>query len=686
MTKRSAAQLSAIKRLRNIGIIAHIDAGKTTLSERILFYTHKIHRLGEVHEGTAAMDYLPEEQERGITIVSACTRVLWRDHVLNLIDTPGHVDFTIEVERSLRVLDGAVGVFCAVGGVEPQSETVWRQSEKFAIPKLAFINKMDRPGADFAAVLGQMERILSARPLALQIPWGSEQDLRGVIDIVGMQLLTFDEASRGERVEATPLEDADPALRDLAMPWREKLVETLADADETLLDDYLSGVVLDVPRLQALIRAGTLARHFTPVFAGSALKNIGVQPLLDGVAAYLPSPAETPAAEGIDPATNTRIRCDHSPDAPLAGLVFKLQVESGHRLALLRLYSGTLHEGDTVYNTIQRKDERAQRIFHLHADHREQRPDAVAGEIVGVLGLKFAKTGDTLCAKGHPVILERIADYQPVISMALEPRNADESSKLDEALEKFLAEDPTLRLELNEETGQRLVSGMGELHLDVLLERIRREFGIAPRAGTPQVLHMETVAAPGEGRGVFDRELGEVRHAGEVRIAVEPTSRGAGNVVRFELDTTTWPQPLVEAVSQGVEDAMQSGPLQGYPVRDVKVRILELARREGIGTPPGFHMAAQAALREAFRAATPRLLEPVMRVEIALPEEYVGEAVGLLATKGGRVEVILDRGGQKVVQGLAGMGRLFGFSTALRSATQGRAGLTMQFLRFDILE
>ncbi|AGW14254.1 elongation factor G [Megalodesulfovibrio gigas] len=679
MAKRAAAQA----RVRNLGIIAHIDAGKTTLSERILYYTHKIHRLGEVHEGTAAMDYLPEEQERGITIVSACTTVQWHDHTINLIDTPGHVDFTIEVERSLRVLDGAVGVFCAVGGVEPQSETVWRQSEKFAIPKLAFINKMDRPGADFSLVLGQLETILRARPLPVQIPWGHEQDLRGVIDVVGMQTLVFDQATRGEQVQRLPLDDDTLAL---ALPWRERLVETLAEADESLLDDYLAGQPLELSRLQALIRAGTLERRFTPVFAGSALRNIGVQPLLDGVVAYLPSPLEVPQAEGVDPVRNQTIQCDPSPTAPLAALVFKLQVESGHRLALLRLYAGTLHEGDTVFNAIQHKDERAQRIFHLHADHREQRREAVAGEIVGVMGLKFAKTGDTLCAKEHPLVLERIAEYQPVISMALEPRNADESARLDEALDKYLAEDPTLRLEINEETGQRLVSGMGELHLDVLLERMRREFGISPRAGTPQVLHTETATASAAGHGVFDRELGDIRHAGEVRLFLEPMPRGAGNVVRFELDTTAWPQPLVEAVSQGIEDGLQSGVLQGYPVRDVKVRIAELARRDGQGTPPGFHMAAQAALREALRTAAPRLLEPVMRVEIALPDEYVGEAVGLLAAKGGRVENIQDRGGQKVVQGLATMGRLFGFSTALRSATQGRAGLTMQFLRFDTLD
>ena len=679
MAKQAATQA----RVRNLGIIAHIDAGKTTLSERILYYTHKIHRLGEVHEGTAAMDYLPEEQERGITIVSACTTVQWRDHTINLIDTPGHVDFTIEVERSLRVLDGAVGVFCAVGGVEPQSETVWRQSEKFAIPKLAFINKMDRPGADFSQVLEQLETILRASPLPVQIPWGHEQELRGVIDIVGMQALVFDQQTRGEQVQRLPLDDDTLAM---ALPWRERLVETLAEADESLLDDYLAGMPLELPRLQALIRAGTLERRFTPVFAGSALRNIGVQPLLDGVTAYLPSPLEVPRAEGVDPVSNQTIPCDPSPAAPLAALVFKLQVESGHRLALLRLYAGTLREGDAVFNTIQRKDERAQRIFHLHADHREQRREAVAGEIVGVMGLKFAKTGDTLCNKDHPLVLERIAEYQPVISMALEPRNADESARLDEALDKYLAEDPTLRLEINEDTGQRLVSGMGELHLDVLLERMRREFGISPRAGTPQVLHTETATASAAGHGVFDRELGDIRHVGEVRLFLEPLPRGAGNVVRFELDTTTWPQPLVAAVSQGIEDGLQSGVLQGYPVRDVKVRIAELARRDGQGTPPGFHMAAQAALRDALRAGGPRLLEPVMRVEIALPDEYVGEAVGLLAAKGGRVENILDRGGQKVVQGLATMGRLFGFSTALRSATQGRAGLTMQFLRFDTLD
>lgn len=668
--------------LRNVGIIAHIDAGKTTLSERILFYTHKIHRLGEVHEGTAAMDYLPEEQERGITIVSACTSVEWCGHTINLIDTPGHVDFTIEVERSLRVLDGAVGVFCAVGGVEPQSETVWRQSEKFGIPKLAFINKMDRLGADFAGVVDQLETVLHARPLPVQLPWGSEHELKGVIDVLAMETIVFDQDSRSEKMERIAL---DEDARAFAEPWRERLIESLAEGDESLLDAYLEGSPIDASWLQDLLRAGTLARRFTPVFAGSALKNIGVQPLLDAVVAYLPSPAEAAPAEGHHPETGLPVRCQPSPDAPLAGLVFKIIMESGRKLALVRLYSGTLAEGAQFYNATQHKTERAQRLYHLHADQREHSAQALAGDIVGIGGLKFAKTGDTLCTKDAPVVLEAIDAYQPVIAMAIEPKNADEGHKLEEALEKYLAEDPTLRVELDEDTGQRVVSGMGELHLSVLLERMQREYHIAPRAGSPQVVFMETVSSAGKAQAVVDRDLGELHHHGEVALSVAPLARGEGAVVSFDLDTEDWPKPLLDAVSQGLEDGLQSGVLQGYPIRDVQVRVEDLGDKAR-SSAPGLHMAAVAALREALKRASPRILEPIMRLEIAVPEQYVGEAVGLLSARGGRVEEIGEKSGQHLVQGVAPMGKLFGFATALRSATQGRAGVSMQFDRFDTLD
>ncbi|MUM78328.1 elongation factor G [Pseudodesulfovibrio sp. F-1] len=683
MSKTNAPSAKMLAALRNIGIIAHIDAGKTTLTERILYYSGKIHRLGEVHEGTATMDYMPEEQERGITITSAVTSCQWGPCMINIIDTPGHVDFTIEVERSLRVLDGAVGVFCGVSGVQPQSETVWRQSESYHVPKLAFVNKMDRPGADFAAVVESIRTKLRTNPLPVQYPDGEGTEFAGVFDLVGMQKLRFDQASSGLEFTCTDLTDAE---RDRIAPWRERVIEAAAEEDEEILELYLSGAQPDPVRIRAALRRATLARSIVPVLVGSALRNIGIQPVMDAICEYLPSPLDVPPATGVDPETGSRKSYPVSAREPLSALVFKVAMDSGRKLAMMRLYSGQLAAGDTVWNITQGEDERVARLFRLHAGRREKIDTAFAGDMVAAAGMKFARTGDTLCLRQAPILLEQIGNYKPVISLAIEPRNSEEGDKLDEVLEKYLLEDPTLDLRHDEETGQIILSGMGELHLEVVLERLRREYRLDPRAGKPQVVYQETVAARGRGEAQFRRELAEETHFGEVSLAVEPLDRGAGRDISFEVDPDQWPAPWLAAVEEGVADCLQSGVVRGYPVQDVRVRVLALGRKDGESSPVGYRMAAMMALKEALAAAAPRLLEPIMWIEISVPEEFVGDVAGLLGSKGAKIENMFDRTGQKIVQGLAPLGRLFGFSTDLRSATQGRAGFVMTFSRFDVLE
>ena len=682
MSKTNAPSAKALGNLRNIGIIAHIDAGKTTLTERILYYSGKIHRIGEVHEGTATMDYMPEEQERGITITSAVTSCVWDPCIINIIDTPGHVDFTIEVERSLRVLDGAVGVFCGVSGVEPQSETVWRQSEAYHVPKLAFVNKMDRLGADFEAVVESIRTRLNANPVPVQYPDGEGADFRAVFDLVEMRRLVFDASCNGERYEAVPMTDEEA---DRLSPWREKLIEAVGDADEEILDLYLGGEDVPADRIRAALRKLTLERRIVPVLVGSALKNIGVQPVMDAACQYLPSPLEVPPATGIDPATKEKRFFEVSHKEPLSALVFKVAMDSGRKQAFIRIYSGRIDAGDAVYNITQDTDERVARLFRLHAGRREKLDSAFAGDLVAAAGMKDARTGDTLCSRQAPILLEQIANYKPVISLAIEPRNSEESDKLDEVLDKYLMEDPTLELQHDEDTGQIILSGMGELHLEVILERLNREYKLTPRTGKPQVVYQETVAAKGAGDGVFDRELGEDQHFGGVSLTVEPRDRGKGRDIVFEVDPDQWPAAWLEAVDEGISDGLQSGVVRGYPVQDVRVRVRSLERRDD-STPVGYRMASAMALKQALAKADPKLMEPIMWVEISVPEEFTGEVVGLLGAKGAKIENMLDRTGLKVVQGLAPLGKLFGFSTDLRSATQGRAGFVMKFSRFDVME
>ncbi len=701
---------NSIESLRNIGIIAHIDAGKTTLTERILYYTEKIHRMGEVHEGTATMDYMPEEQERGITIASACTTCAWNEHTINIIDTPGHVDFTIEVQRSLRVLDGAVGVFCAVGGVEPQSETVWQQSENFAVPKIAFINKVDRLGADFENVLSAMRTQLHAKPLLLTMPLGQGEDFEALADIISLERLDYDEEDQGATVHRTPLSATESTL---VAPWREKLLEDLAEADDVFLEGYLAEKDFSSHEIYAAVRRATAQRALTPTFCGSALRNAGIQSILDGICALLPSPKDISAPIAVD-AQGIEHSILPDPHAPLSALIFKILMDGGRKLAFMRIYAGTLREGEQ-YSCLENKKlsapDRVQRIYRLHADYREQMPQATAGDIVAVIGLRAATTGMTYATKEAPYELESITSYEPVITLAIEPRNADEGTTLDEALLRYTTEDPTLTAHTDEGSGHRMLSGMGELHLDVILERMKREYSIEPRVGHPQVVCRETIACEATATAEFDRELGKEHHYGKVCIEIQPLARGTGNIIQFG---THFPQdilspekastaakllapmglslPWLQAAKQGIEDALQGGPSLGYPLQDVQVTISAMERKDGVSSPPGYHMAAGMALREALTQAAPLVLEPIMQVEISVPDAHLGPAMSLFTTCGGRVENLAHKGalesgdgGQKVIQGLAPLSRLFGFSTSLRSATQGRAGLILQFATFDVL-
>lgn len=701
--------MTQIHTIRNIGIIAHIDAGKTTLSERMLFYSRKIHRMGEVHNGAATMDYLPEEQERGITITSACTSCEWHDHLINLVDTPGHVDFTIEVERCLRVLDGAVGVFCAVGGVEPQSETVWRQSEHFGVPKIAFINKLDRLGADFDATLTALRERLHAPALAVTAPLGQGENFCGVLDLITEESLLFDASDQGQSITRAPFTPDEAAV---AAPYREYLLEKLAEADDAFLEPYLENN-FTISHIRAALRRTTLARTVTPVLCGSALRNAGIQPVLDAVCAYLPSPADGPVPLGHD-TEGGEVFVPPDPTAPTAALVFKVLMENGRKLSFVRIYAGRLKEGDvlcrsghsghdgrsgrglTATNEGSARDgnteDRAGRIYRLHADRREQLDVAVAGEIAAVVGLRSAKTGDTYTARERRIVLESIEAYAPVLTLALEPRNADEGKTLDEALTRYAEEDPTLRVSMDEESGSRMISGMGELHLDVLLERIKREYGISPRAGHPQVVLRETVRKEAEAAVFFERDLGKEHHQGSVALRVAPRPRGSGNVVEtgdfLPPDAAEarkiLPLALLDAALEGIRDGLQSGELTGWPVEDVAVTLINVERREGLTTVPGCRLAAVQAVREAIKAASAVALEPVMRVEILTPDQALGASVNLFNSCGGKVDDMQEQAGRKVLRGTAPLRRLFGFSTALRSATQGRAGLVLAFDRFDL--
>jgi len=672
--------MQRLKKTRNIGIIAHIDAGKTTITERMLYYTGRSHKIGEVHDGEAVMDWMPEEQERGITITSAATTCQWLGHTINIIDTPGHVDFTIEVERSLRVLDGAIGVFCAVGGVEPQSETVWHQADRYRVPKIAFINKMDRPGADFENAVEMIRERLGATPLVLQLPWGKEEDFHGVIDLIKMQAIVWNEDDLGASFQevAIPESCREPALRQ-----REKLLELLADTNDSIMEKYLSEEEVDIQSLKGAIRQATIKLTLVPIFCGAALRNKGIQPLLDAIVECLPSPLDVPPITGINPKTKQPETRSATIKEPLASLAFKVAMDHGRRMTYVRIYSGTMKAGSLVYNSTKDVTERVARAMRMHANKRERIDQALCGDIVAVMGLKETITGDTLCDKEHPLLLEAMEFNEPVISMAVEPKQLRDQERLIDTLQKIDDEDPTFRFALDEDTGQMIISGMGELHLEVLAQRLKREFSLDVNTGKPQVVYRETIGKKAATETVFDREWGGVMHFADVTIEVSPMERGIGNCFVNRCKNPLMTGEFIDSVDEGIREASESGVLMGYPVIDVETTLFDAMVKEQLSTPLSFKIAASMAFREACESASPVLLEPIMKVEIVVPEEFVGDVINDLNTRGGRIERITTKGPAKILAAVVPLSRMFGYSTALRSSSQGRATFTMQFFRYD---
>ena len=671
---------SKISHIRNIGIIAHIDAGKTTVTERILYYTGRSHKIGEVHDGEAVMDWMVDEQERGITITSAVTTCHWEDLEIHVIDTPGHVDFTIEVERSLRVLDGAVGVFSAVEGVEPQSETVWRQADKYGVPKIAFINKMDRIGADFFGAVDMMKERLSANPLLLQLPVGQGENFTDVIDLIDMKQISWDEQNLGVSYHSG---DISVEYLTQAEEYREKIIEAAAEYDDEVMEAYLSEMPIDPQKILDAIRRATIDLELVPVLCGSALKNKGIQPLLDAIAKFLPSPVDVPPIKGTNPDTGDVIVCKARESDPLAALIFKVSMMEGRKLSFVRVYSGRMKAGEDVYNPSLKKKEKLARILQMHANKRERVDTIGAGSIAGIIGLKDSSTGETLCSANHPILLEKIEVYEPVISVAVEPKTHADQEKLDVVLQKFMAEDPTLRVRHDEDTGQTILSGMGELHLEIITSRMQREFNTNVNVGKPQVVYRETIANPATASAVFDKEIAGQRLYGEVKINVAAISRGAGNRFISEISTEELPQYFIEAARKGALESLESGSLMGYPVVDVEIRLTGANHKESLSTELAYTVSASMACREALAKAGPFLLEPIMDAEVFVPEAFTGEVIGDLNARGGKIESIDHRQGSQVITVTVPLSRMFGYSTSLRSATQGRGTFTMQFARFD---
>lgn len=669
-----------IDKIRNIGIIAHIDAGKTTVTERVLFYTGRSHKIGEVHDGEAVMDWMPDEQERGITITSAVTTCQWQNNQIQLIDTPGHVDFTIEVERSLRVLDGAVGVFCAVGGVEPQTETVWRQADKYLVPKIAFVNKLDRIGADFFRTIKMMKERLAANPLIMQLPVGIEDQFDGVIDLVTMQQVSWEDDTLGT---AFITSEITKELLDEATALREKLIETLADADDEIMEAYLAEDPIGTKDLIAAIRRATIKMLLVPVFCGCALKNKGIQPLIDGIVNFLPSPKDVPPIKCINPLDDQPIKCRPEANAPLAALIFKVSMIEGRKLCFVRVYSGKMSVGAEVFNPGRRKKEKISRILRMHANKKERIDVAAAGSIVGVVGLKNSSTGDTLCTQEHQVLLEKMEFYEPVISVAVEPKTHADQDKLEQVLTKFMAEDPTLKVHEDEDTGQTILSGMGELHLEIIISRMQREFKTSVNVGKPQVVYRETIENESEASVIFDKEVAGRRHFGEVALKMSPRMRGLGNRFKVSIDNEIIPSDFIPAIEKGVLESLASGTLMGYPVVDVEVVLIGGSFKESIGSDLAYTVSASMACKEAFAKANPFLLDPIMSVEVIVPESFMGDVIGDLNSRGGKIESINPQASIQEIKATVPLARMFGYSTILRSATQGRGTFSMQFAKFD---
>jgi len=669
-----------IDQIRNIGIIAHIDAGKTTVTERILYYTGRSHKIGEVHDGQAVMDWMPDEQERGITITSAVTTCHWGESEIQLIDTPGHVDFTIEVERSLRVLDGAVGVFCAVGGVEPQSETVWRQADKYNVPKIAFVNKLDRVGADFFNTVQMMRERLDVSPLILQLPIGCEDQHAGIIDLVEMKELIWDEDSMGAVYTTSEVSGENSAL---ANEYREKLIETLAEVDDNIMEAYLSESPVEKKLILSAIRKATIDLELVPILCGSALKNKGIQPLIDAIVAYLPSPADIPPIEAVHPDSGEMISCPPLDSKPLAALIFKVSMMEGRKLSFVRVYSGRMAAGSEVYNPIRKKKEKLSRLLRMHANKRERVNEAGAGSILGVVGLKDSSTGETLCSEKSPVLLEQIDTYEPVISMAIEPKTHSDQDKLDQVLQKFMAEDPTLIVRRDADTDQTILSGMGELHLEVIISRMLREFNTNVNVGKPQVVYRESIENQSRATAIFDKEVAGQHHYGEVALKLIPRKRGAGNQFLNQIEGDTIPEMYIPFIEKGVTESLESGSLMGYPVVDVTAVLVGGAFRESLGTELAYTVSASMACKEALAGGDPFLLDPVMDVEVTVPENFMGDVIGDINARGGKIESIGPKMGAQEIRASVPLAKLFGYSTSLRSATQGRGTFTMQFSHFD---
>ena len=670
-----------LARYRNIGIAAHIDAGKTTTTERILYYTGRLHRMGEVHDGTATMDYMEQEQERGITITSAATTCYWRDHQVNIIDTPGHVDFTAEVERSLRVLDGAIALFDAVAGVQPQSETVWRQADKYRVPRLAFINKMDRVGANFDYAVQTMVGRLKANPVPIQLPIGAEDRLRGVVDLVEMRGIFWKDETLGAEYEVGEIPDD---LLAEALDRREKMVEKVAEEDETLFERYVEGGEIGVDELRAAIRRATTAMRITPVLCGSAFKYKGVQRLLDAVIDYLPSPLDVPPVQGSDLDGEESLTREASDEAPFSALVFKILTDPYvGQLAFLRVYSGGFRAGGSVFNVSKRRRERVGRLLRMHANKREDLRDAQAGEILAVVGLKTVQTGDTICDAADPVVLEQIEFPDPVLSLAVEPKTKADQQKIGMALTKLSQEDPTFRVESDPDTGQTILSGMGELHLEILVDRLLREFQVAADIGRPQVAYRETVRRACGGEGRFVRQSGGRGQYGHCKIRIEPIE-GAEVEFRDEIFGGAIPREFIGSVEKGVREALANGVLAGYETVGVAVTLLDGSHHEVDSSEVAFKVAGSMALKDAASRARPALLEPVMAIEVVVPEVYMGDVLADISTRRGRVEGMDLRGSTQVIKGFVPLAEMFGYATDLRSRTQGRASYTMHLHAYEL--
>jgi elongation factor G len=670
----------ALEKTRNIGIMAHIDAGKTTTTERILFYTGINYKLGEVHDGTATMDWMVQEQERGITITSAATTCFWREHRINIIDTPGHVDFTAEVERSLRVLDGAVAVFDAVAGVEPQTETVWRQADKYRVPRIAFVNKMDRVGADFRRCVDMMRTRLHASPVVIQLPWGAEGAFRGVLDLVEMRGITYESETLGAHYEVA---EVPAELMDEAMEAREKLVEVVAETDDGLLERYLGGAEITTEQIKAALRRATVRQVLQPVICGSAFRNKGVQPLLDAVIDYLPSPLDVPAIEGTDLEARSVVTRRAADDEPFAALIFKIMTDPFvGQLAFLRVYSGHLSSGDSVLNANRGRKSRIGRLLKMHANKREEIREVWAGDIAAAVGLRDVTTGNTICDPASPVILEAMSFPEPVIAVSIEPKTKADQEKLSQALGKLQQEDPTFRVHTDPDTGQTLISGMGELHLEIITDRLVREFHVGATIGRPQVAYRETIAVEAEGEGRFVRQSGGRGQYGHCKIRIRPTA-AIDFVFNDKVVGGAIPRELVKSVERGIREATETGPLAGFPVSGVEVDLYDGSYHEVDSSEIAFKIAGSMAFRDATERARPILLEPVMAVEIVTPEEYMGDVIGDLNSRRGHVQHLEARGGAQVVTGRVPLAEMFGYATDLRSITQGRANHTMQFDSYE---